>query len=309
MKISHDRKVICKEQQPLSCCATAQMSSNGHIDRGVVRVLDNEGQAGSETKSLDPMATADEQHVRLPDLGEDQNDTVASADDLIESLRSGSYWSQGVRVDQEKRERVVDSAVFQDSWAIRAGLIVVVVIALVGLAWIVRSSISPGRLPSGPLVRTTYSSPTIPVSKGDRIQPPGYAVRESSGDVSSETNPKRHSATSNHAKLSSGVADSAGSLVTGGSFGSRRHISSIRLNGKEADSTTKLTLVPDTRPTTLEGWTVRDVTNGLAALDGPNGTWRVRRGDAVPGLGRIDSIVLWGQRWIVPTSQGLISTP
>jgi hypothetical protein len=47
----------------------------------------------------------------------------------------------------------------------------------------------------------------------------------------------------------------------------------------------------------------------LAALDGPNGTWRVRRGDAVPGLGRIDSIVLWGQRWIVATSQGLISTP
>jgi hypothetical protein len=47
----------------------------------------------------------------------------------------------------------------------------------------------------------------------------------------------------------------------------------------------------------------------IADQEGPNGIWRVRRGDAVPGLGRIDSIVLWGQRWIVATSQGLISTP
>ena len=134
---------------------------------------DNEGQVGSETKSLYPIGTADEQQVGLPDLGGDQNDSLASADDLIESLRSGSSWSQGIRVDQEDRERVINSAVFQDSLAIRAGLIVVVVIALVGLAWIVRSSISPGRLPSGPLVLTANSSPTIPEDKGDRIQPPG----------------------------------------------------------------------------------------------------------------------------------------
>ena len=97
--------------------------------------------------------------------------------------------------------------------------------------------------------------------------------------------------------------------MTGHSTGLRRHASSVRLNRKESDSETKLTPVPETRPTTIEGWTVREVTNGLAALEGPNGIWRVRRGDAVPGLGRIDSIVLWGQRWIVATSQGLISTP
>ena len=36
---------------------------------------------------------------------------------------------------------------------------------------------------------------------------------------------------------------------------------------------------------------MREVTNGMAALEGPNGIWRVRRGDAVPGLGRIESIV------------------
>jgi hypothetical protein len=82
---------------------------------------DNEGQVVSETKSLNPIGTTDEQHVELPELGKDQNDSLASADDLIESLRSGSYWSQGIRVDQEDRERVVNSSVFKDSLAIRAG--------------------------------------------------------------------------------------------------------------------------------------------------------------------------------------------
>jgi hypothetical protein len=32
------------------------------------------------------------------------------------------------------------------------------------------------------------------------------------------------------------------------------------------------------------------------------------RGDTVPGIGRIDSIVCWGNRWIVATASGLIAT-
>jgi hypothetical protein len=71
----------------------------------------------------------------------------------------------------------------------------------------------------------------------------------------------------------------------------------------------KRTPVPETRPTTIEGWTLREVSDGAAVLEGPNGTWRVRRGDSVPGVGRVESIVLWGKRWIVATSKGLISTP
>ena len=35
----------------------------------------------------------------------------------------------------------------------------------------------------------------------------------------------------------------------------------------------------------------------------------VVEGDAVPGVGRIDSIVRWGNRWIVATASGLIATP
>jgi len=67
--------------------------------------------------------------------------------------------------------------------------------------------------------------------------------------------------------------------------------------------------VPETRPTTIEGWTVREVRGGTAILEGPDGVWTVTRGDTVPGVGRIDSIVRWGSRWIVATANGLIATP
>jgi len=66
---------------------------------------------------------------------------------------------------------------------------------------------------------------------------------------------------------------------------------------------------PETRPTTIEGWTVRDVQGGTAVLEGPDGVWTATRGDTVPGVGRIDSIVRWGSRWIVATASGLIATP
>ena len=64
----------------------------------------------------------------------------------------------------------------------------------------------------------------------------------------------------------------------------------------------------ETRPTTIEGWTIREVAGGTVVLDGPSGAWRAAQGDTVPGVGRIDSIVRWGSRWIVATTKGLIST-
>ncbi len=71
----------------------------------------------------------------------------------------------------------------------------------------------------------------------------------------------------------------------------------------------RLAPVPETPPTTIPGWIVHEVANGTAVVQGPNGTWRVARGDVLPGAGRVDSIVRWGNRWIVATNRGLISTP
>ena len=71
----------------------------------------------------------------------------------------------------------------------------------------------------------------------------------------------------------------------------------------------RLAPVPETPPTTIPGWIVHEVANGTAVVQGPNGTFRVVRGDVLPGAGKVESIVRWGHRWIVATNRGLISTP
>jgi hypothetical protein len=82
-----------------------------------------------------------------------------------------------------------------------------------------------------------------------------------------------------------------------------------KLASAESQVRSKLAPFPETKPTTIAGWALLEVVNNTAVIKGPNGVWRVVRGDTVPGVGRIDSIVRWGNRWIVATSSGLISTP
>jgi hypothetical protein len=74
-------------------------------------------------------------------------------------------------------------------------------------------------------------------------------------------------------------------------------------------SRAKLTPWPETKPKTIAGWTLREISNGTAVLEGPNGIWRAVQGDTVPGVGKVESMVRWGSRLIVATSSGLISTP
>jgi hypothetical protein len=57
---------------------------------------------------------------------------------------------------------------------------------------------------------------------------------------------------------------------------------------------------------TLQGWVVRDVTNGAALIQGPQRTYEVFAGDPVPGLGRVDAIRRQDGHWVVVTTKGLI---
>jgi len=70
-----------------------------------------------------------------------------------------------------------------------------------------------------------------------------------------------------------------------------------------------LVAAPETKPATIPGWTVVDVRDGTAVLEGPDGIRMAARGDTVPGLGRVESIVRWGSRWVIATASGLIATP
>ena len=69
-----------------------------------------------------------------------------------------------------------------------------------------------------------------------------------------------------------------------------------------------LVAAPETRPTTISGWSVVDVRDGTAVLEGPDGIRMAARGDSIPGIGRVESIVRWGNRWVIATAGGLIAT-
>jgi len=67
---------------------------------------------------------------------------------------------------------------------------------------------------------------------------------------------------------------------------------------------------PETGPATITSWTVREVTNGTAVLQGPAGTRKLTIVDTVPGLGKVTSIVRWGNGWVIAMSAGYCtSTP
>ena len=77
---------------------------------------------------------------------------------------------------------------------------------------------------------------------------------------------------------------------------------------REKKGQSRLTPTPETRPNTIEGWRLKHVSGRTVVLQGPDGIHKASIGDMVPGAGRIDSIVRWGNRLLVATSRGLITT-
>jgi hypothetical protein len=148
---------------------------------------------------------------------------------------------------------------------------------------------------------------TPDTQKSDRIQIHDTIVREIPLNASREA-PQNPGASASSTKSVSTAPLSQ--LASNDSIAQRRTASSgPTVKGATAKEVTKLTPTPETRPTTIEGWTLREVVNGTAVIEGPNGVWKVTPGQTVPGVGRVDSIVRWGNRLVVATSRGLISTP
>jgi hypothetical protein len=58
---------------------------------------------------------------------------------------------------------------------------------------------------------------------------------------------------------------------------------------------------------TIDGWVLRDVSNGGALIEGRGGLYEVYAGDPSPGVGRVDAIRRQDGRWVVVTSKGLIT--
>lgn len=228
---------------------------------------------------------------------------LANWDDTPESLgridqvtATAKTVSDAHEIKIDNSHRVLD---FDDNPGVRLGLIVGALVASTGLTLFAISALPlPFASPWGSGSRSSVSlepSSRIPAfKKEDRLPIRGTIIRgvERQAPAQLPANPSPLPA-NNRAKLSQGAATTVPSETRAG----------------ELQTPVKLTPTPETRPTTIEGWMLRDVTNGTAVLEGPDGIRRVARGDTIPGVGRVESIFRWGNRLIVATSKGLISTP
>ena len=140
-----------------------------------------EGELESATNSLQPVSLAEEHNTRLPTGGSDMPGSVGVADDIIELPLSELARSESISIEQIDR---VVGPVFCESLPIRAGVVIVAVIALWGLAWIAGGSLIPTHVSPSPSVQTVNSSPANPGSNGGRIQALRDSVREASSEAS-----------------------------------------------------------------------------------------------------------------------------
>ncbi|WP_134500076.1 hypothetical protein [Microvirga pakistanensis] len=59
----------------------------------------------------------------------------------------------------------------------------------------------------------------------------------------------------------------------------------------------------------VEGWVLREVSNGTALVEGrTRGLYEVVPGNVIPGVGRVEAIERRGGRWVVVTAKGVIGT-
>lgn len=168
---------------------------------------------------------------------------------------------------------------------LRAAIIAGSLLAALGLGWIAGSTLHGFFAP-------------------DLTSPPFEQARAFKPDFKSD-----EEAIVGTSKTSPGAAQQAIPSPSPTSSTVQHHPSAQRAAPSVVDGRARILPVPETRPTTVEGWVIRDVAGGTAVLEGPNGVWRRKAGETVPGVGRIDFIVRWGSRWIVGTSRGLITTP
>lgn len=225
--------------------------------------------------------------------GRDDVPELARIDQIATMPKVKFARTHEIKIDESQRVLVATTSDGLGARAVLAGAL----IASSALTWIVISAL-PSPFVSAPVGGSSgrlNPSAHIPDShKGDRLQIPKAIIREAVPASSRRTFLGAAAPAPSERKHSTDA---------------QQQTTPIGARAPDLQAPVKLVPAPETRPTTIEGWTLREVTNGTAVLDGPNGSWRATRGDTVPGVGRVDSIFRWGNRLIVATSKGLISTP
>jgi hypothetical protein len=253
----------------------------------------------STTKDLRGRHVADLHARREPDVSR-PDESLSAVDQIANTSKTKPAHFEDVLIDESHRLLPPSDALAERFWLIGGALVA-------AICWVIISFL-PLPFAVAPADKQRESSASSveasDIKKGDRLQVASTTIRAPVLESSRETTA---SASPNSSQRPSPTAVQR--QMKGRSVETPRRTTSTTVRSRDLDSTLQFVPTPDTKPTTIEGWTLREVTNGTALLEGPNGTWRVARGDTVPGLGRVDSIFRWGNRLMVATSSGLISTP
>ncbi len=218
-------------------------------------------------------------------------------------------WDPDIRISDP--ERISDSS--PDAQGTRTALVAGALLGTVGIGWIFglvpHFFDSPGSIPVEQRVhslaqvldsknQTTFGSPET-----GREATPGVLNTDKIATLTPSVPARRLDSTQSAAQPNAIKTSAVAQQNTGSSGPAASGV------GRGPKILPRQMPFPETGPNTIEGWKVRDVVGGTAILEGPDGVWRATRGDTVPGVGRVESIVRWGSRWIVATSRGLISMP
>ena len=240
---------------------------------------------------------------KLPGIDQRTSESPEPARDMRRPAKSGSIWSQY----NVSFSRILEYNPGRTAWIVLSALTVAFGVGFGGglASYQYLNQEAPPNAPPQQVNSSAHfrESGTQSIAKTDmllRSTTSGAGSQTPNIQVPTVSLPRRAlPASSGAAQL--GAASSSGAKATEPASS----ISRPEIPEREA----MVKPVPETRPTTIEGWIVREVRGEAMILQGPDGIRRVMRGDTVPGVGRIDSVVRWGSRWIVATTSGLIATP
>jgi len=214
----------------------------------------------------------------------------ATIDQIARPLKTGLMRSHEIKID--KSDRLLNSDESHTRLIVTALVVASTIFALFAISALPWPFASTSVKQSASSLNLDSSAPLVS-KKEDRLPVHGTII-QTDGSPSAQLPQNSNISTllaNNQAKSSVSAAPTTSSIA------------------KDLQTRVKLTATPETRPTTIDGWTLREVANGTAVLEGPDGIRTVARGDMIPGVGRVESIFRWGSRPIVATSRGLISTP
>jgi hypothetical protein len=213
-------------------------------------------------------------------------------------------WTGEIRAPN--RDEALSSLVPGNGGGLRVGVVTFLLIAALGLGW--AELLDPSRF----FKSDPASKPVLQTQVSDRVPP-----------VVDQETPSAAAPISSEASTTTTGSDLS-SYKVGGEPIHRADQGFVSPEAVPSNATTTmkkaavpvprekkgqyLTPTPETRPNTIEGWRVKQVSGRTVVLQGPDGIHKASVGDTVPGAGRIDSIVRWGGRLLVATSRGLITT-